>query len=200
MVKMKLKTTKKILNLVLFGIMIMCLSSFVSAFGVGFPGSKLSLVPGQDFEGAFGLQNTEGVDLVINISVEKGAEYITFLEGTVFNLPKEGNIAVPVKIDVPENAEVGSKYVIEVLFRVVAGLENKEGEGGMIGFAMGQSRIIEVEIIEQPKAEGEATETPAPIGNFVIGAGWIILVVILVIAIIFVGYLVIKNKKKKSRK
>lgn len=168
----------------------------VSAFGVGFIGNKLNMYPGQVLEDTFSLQNTEeGADnLVIEAQIEEGDEYISFIGENEFEIPEGGNAAVPVRISVPGDANIGDVYTFTLLFKVISGLEDVETEGTSIGFAMSQRKTIEIEVISE---EEPPEELPAP-SEEQIGIGWIILGILIVIIIVVLIYFVVKEKKGTS--
>lgn len=172
----------KKLNFFLVGVMlIVFLSVFVNAFSVGFRGSRLGLTPGQTLETAFSLDSSEENDATIQITVEEGAEYITFTQGTSFNLPAGENVAVPVRISVPQDANIGDVYTIKVLFKSVGGEGTSAGEGTNIGFVFNHRKTIGIEVIEE-LVRGEQPAPPKETGLlWIIGLGAVIVIIVIVV-------------------
>jgi len=191
------KTKSKNLKFFIVGIMaVIMFSSFVSAFGVGFQNTRLSLNPGQTIDSAFSLQNHkdgEG-DLIIEVILEEGGEYLTFTEGTQFNVPTKTSVPAPVRISVPVDAKIGEVYTLKVLFRSVSGgVEEVDGEGTSIGLLLSQRRNIEIEVVPEEIVE---PELPAPEEG--LGTIWWVLGIVVVIIVIVVIYFLVKGKGDNS--
>ena len=142
--KIKIKGLQFLLAGVVF---IFVLSTFVSAFSVGFESTELRLYPGEVHNSAFSLQNygTEASDITVEATVEEGGEYMTFPGGTRFDVPANNNIAAPVRIRIPENAKIGDSYPVKVLFKVVSGDVGggeSGGQGTTVSFAFNYRRDI----------------------------------------------------------
>lgn len=174
-------------------VVIFMLGNFVSAFAVGFESTELRLYPGEVHNTAFSLQNygTDVSDITVEAVIEEGEGYITFTEGTTFEIPANSNAAAPVKFTIPENAGVGENYPVKVLFRIISGdASGDEAEGTSVSFAFSYSRTINLLVVPEPVSvtEPETAERPA------VGAQvwvWILVVIIIIIIV----WIILRKKK-----
>ena len=167
-------------------------SMFVSAFGVGFLGSKLNLHPGDTMETAYSLSNNNNNNtLVIGVKIEEGAEYIALLGGDRFEIPGEGNVAVPVRVNVPETAKIGDVYNVKVLFTQLNEAGGAGGKGTTIGLVFNQRSGFEIAVIAKESTSAtEAGKTTTGMNTWI----W----VIGAIAVILIAWLIIAKVKKKN--
>jgi len=187
----------KRLNILIIGFIFVILSSsLINAFAVGFSGSKLGIYPNQNsLEESFSLQNygEDAKDIIVEIVVEEGNEYVSFTQGISYNIPAQSNIAVPIIITPPAGAQVGDKFSFTVLFRSDSGSSSESAEeGNIIGFNINQRHVIEIEVVEKPTGES-VQETPQEAEG--ISQIWYILGIILLIVIIAIIVLLVKRKK-----
>ncbi len=166
----------------LLGVII--LSSFASAgFAIGFP-YKITLNRGESYEGSFSLQNvippTEAT--TIEIIIEEGEEYISFPEGTTFQLAANEVKNAPVKITLPEEADSGDIYKAKIIFRPVSGGVQ---EGGTVSLRLSIGKSFDIEVIGDTK-----TERLAKTASIILFIAAIVLIIILII--------VLKNKRKNN--
>ncbi len=138
-----------------------------ASFGIGFSKS-INLYPGQSLDRYFSIQNTmePTEDLVIKVSIVRGAEYISLPEGDEFSVLAGTTVPVKVIVSIPETAPVGSIYYGEVLFKTLS--SSSEGTEGIISFTTGHSKSFEIEVIPNPNViipenvtEIEVTEEPS---------------------------------------
>jgi len=159
-----MKANKKLLS----GMVLSLIFSVVlinAGFGIGFSKS-INLYPGQSLDRYFSIQNTmePTEDLVIKVSIVRGAEYISLPEGDEFSVLAGTTVPVKVIVSIPETAPVGSIYYGEVLFKTLS--SSSEGTEGMISFTTGHSKSFEIEVIPNPNViipedvtETDVTET-----------------------------------------
>lgn len=190
--KIKAKSWQFLLAGIIF---IFMLSAFVNAFAIGFESTELRLHPGETYNGAFSLQNY-GVgsgDITVEATVEEGAQYVTFTEGTTIDVLANNNAAAPVRFTIPANAKVGDSYPVKILFKVISGnVGGNEAESGgtTVGFAFSYRREINLKVVPETPAE-----TPSARPAILTIA--IILALAIIIVIVIILWLVIKNKKKE---
>lgn len=165
-------------------------SVFVSAFGVSFFGSKLNLHPGDSLETAYSLQNNNNGTLVIGVKIEEGGQYLTLLGGDNFEIPAEGNVAVPVRVSVPETAKIGDIYNVKVLFTQLNDVGGAGGKSTTIGLVFNQRNGFEIAVIPEESAVTEPTETKTGMNVL-----WVWLLVIVIVVVIV--WLIVLMKKKK---
>ncbi len=172
------------------GLLIMILF-FVNAFGASisyWDDNPLKLAPGESKIVSLGLQNNvggENITLKAELINDGGGIATMVDENLNYFVPFGGGMGVPVKIEIPEDAEIGSIHGMVISFVQVS-----SGEGGMLRIAGGFTSKIPVEVVGEE--ESELYSPSKPISNLWI---LIILIVIVVILIIFAT-----AKKKKTKK
>lgn len=171
-------------SFLLIGIMTLMLCSFVSAFAVSSPGN-IGLYPGESSEEMFSIQNIAepASDMIVEILMVEGGEYISFLEGTTYDVDAGNVVPVKARISVPEDAKIGDVYKIKVTFKPTS-IESTDGEG-MVQFVSNYVLSLNVEIVPKPGEE-------APEG---ISTTWIVLGIILIIIVIVLIWFANKSKK-----
>ncbi len=145
------KSAGQLLLIVIASLII--LSSYASAgFGVGFP-FKISLNPGETYEGSLSLQNRiEPVeDMTIEIIVEEGEEYIIFPNGKTVQITANETLNIPVKISVPESAEPGAVYKVKMLFKPTS---RGTQQGGTVNFILSLGKSFDIEVLGESKNKG----------------------------------------------
>ncbi|MDO8508508.1 MAG: hypothetical protein Q7S27_02370 [Nanoarchaeota archaeon] len=180
----------------LIGVLIVSLLSVgVSSFSVGFENTELRLNPGEEYETAFSLQNygIEAQDITVKATIEEGGEYVSFPQGTIFSISANNNVAAPIKVIIPQNAKVGDKHNIKVLFNAIIAegeSQKSQGEGTTIGFAFSYRRSIDLIVVPavETNQEVQSTEEKTSAGSTV----WIWILAILVL--IIVVWLIIKKR------
>ena len=172
-------------TIIISTIFVIIFSNIASAgFAVGFP-YKISLHRGESYEGSFSLQNvippTE--ETTVKIKVTEGEEYITFPEGTTFQLAANEIKNVPVKISLPQDADGGKIYKAKIIFEPVSGgVQN----GGIVSLRFSVGKNFDIEVIGNTKAERLAKI-----------ASVILFIVVIILIIVLIK--VLKNKKRKSK-
>jgi len=170
--------TKTVISAVFFCILAGAFAS--AAFGVGFP-YKISLHPGETYEGSFSIQNvlepTE--DTTISIVVEKGQEYIQFPEGTTIQLSKGETKNIPVKITIPERGDA-DKYNVQILFQPTSAAA--AGQEGTIELVLALKKSFDIEVIRDKSNKAVYTS---------------IALVLIAVILIIILMRVLKNSKKK---
>ncbi len=180
------------LQLVLLALILVS-TSLVSAFSVGFESTELRLYPGESYESSFSLQNygTDAKDITVEATLEEGAQYLSFPQGTRIDVVANNNAAAPVRITVPSNAKVGDKYPIKVLFNVVAGnevVQDVANQGTTIGFAFSYRRTVDL-IVVAPVTEQDVDKNRTSASYMT----WIWILIALVVVAIIV-WLILRRK------
>ena len=178
------------------GLLVM-MSLFLSAFGAStayWDERPLKLAPGESKTVSLGLQNAGGATENITLRAEltnDGGGIATLVDEILdYFVPVGGGAAVPIRVEIPQDAEIGVTYQITVSFTQVS-----SGQGGeMVTLAGGIVSKFPVEIVSYEESV-KRTETPpvqaAPSSPILT---WI--VIVLGIVILGVVYLIFKNMKK----
>jgi hypothetical protein len=180
--------TNKIQTTILIGVLVITLSSLISASGVSspyWPENPLQLNPGEIRVINLTLQNMVGnQDITFQAKLSSQENIATLLNANAESkyLVPFGRKDVPIiiQIQVPSNAKVGSKYNVDVLLNEVS-----SSQEGMLHVTSSVSTSFPVEIIGKT-----GTVIPA---YFV----WLLMGVVLLAAIVFFCF---KKKSKKSKK
>jgi uncharacterized membrane protein len=176
-------------------LMIVVLSTVGSAlFGVSHSGSEMSLYPGEISDSVIILDNfgDDALDIVVEVTVEEGGEYLSLLEGNIFEVSARSSANVPVRFSVPSSARIGDNFDVKVLFSVVGGTSEgeEEGEGTTIAFSVSPRILFDIEVREKPIEVVEPT-TITGFGT----ATWIMIIVLAVVIIMLIVWMM---KRKGS--
>jgi hypothetical protein len=167
-----------------FLILLVLLSSFVTAFGVSYGvGRPLQMYAGESREDYIILQNRAGDigDVNARVEIMQGKEIVTLKDGLdVYLVPYGSDAQVNFTIKIPENAKYNDTYIIKLSATTVP----DKNSGGM-GFAMGSGQRIEVIVVPKPGEIAQvAEENPQLWGVLAfIGLAIIIIAVVLVMVI-----------------
>jgi len=188
---------KKIICLefsVLVGVLITL--GLVNAFGAGLSYSvddPLKLNPGQSADVLIGLQGSvSDGDLLVFAEIEQGSDIAKIADSSstyLVNSSKDIGAVVNLKVSVPENAPVGTEYIVKVRYRDVT-----SKEGGMVGIALSLSNSFKVVVVEKPREEAPA---PAPAPEVKEGMSTTMIIVLIVAIIIVIAIILLLIKKKK---
>lgn len=136
--------------LIAFTILLFFNMYFTSAFGVATIYSEnypLRMKPGEIKETFFLLMNTAEGDSDVSIQSElvKGGEIAELIDGKkAYDLPSGKEIEVPVKIEIPKDMPIGTKFKVAAMFRPkpsgIAG-------GGNIQFIVNIGKSFPVQIV-----------------------------------------------------
>ncbi len=135
--------------------------SSVSAFGVATLYSDnypLKMYPGETKETFFLLRNVvEGDDdVVIKSELTSGADIAKLIDGAKsYDAPFGSEIEVPLSIEIPKEAVIGSEYRIGAIFRPTP----TKVAGGNIQFIINIGKSFPVVIIEKSKQAKKEIET-----------------------------------------
>jgi len=179
------------------GLLVMVSSFFVSGFSIG-SFSAVNLEPGESSEEIFSLMNLgdSAEDVVVEVVVEEGGDYISLPEGTSYDVPAGEIVPVRVSVSVPDGSSVGDTFSSRIVFSTVSG---GVSEGGTVDIGFGYSKtfninVIERVIIEEPETGGTVGgEEPGAAGGgntlwWIVGAAVVIIIIIII-------WIVMKKKK-----
>jgi len=163
--------------------------SSVNAFGVALPywdspdWTPLKLAPGESKTVILAIQNTEPEDMTVEATVNSPIAKIT--GSSIFSVPSgEVNKPAKIKVEVPEDAEIGTKYKVYTTFRQVT-----SGEGGMLRLSGALTTNFPVEVVGEQESELYVAPSESPNHSL-----FIILGIILIGMIIF---FIAKTRKNK---
>lgn len=176
----------------IFLLTIILLTSFVSAFGVGaayYKENPLKISAGESIEIKFNLQNGPGPeDILARPNIAQGSEILELIDSKDILVPVGASIDVIAKITIPDDAEVGKVYPIEVSFTTIT-----EKDSGEFGFGGSVGRNFDVIIIlsEEEKVKSELqTQTISYIPYYIIS---------IIILIVIIWFILKKKSKKKNK-
>ena len=170
------------------------LVSVVSAFGVTtfyWEGKELEISPGETKETYLLLQNLAGGrDMTLKAEVIEGGEIASLVEPdkTYFVPLGVSGIEVPIKLYVPEGANLGDIDIVRVTFKEVL-----EGEGGMVRMSGAVTSTFPV-IVKSPS---EITEEEPAVSSGFNSIGLLLILVLIVAGIIVVYVTLIKKKRQQ---
>lgn len=162
---------------------------FVSSIGFSIIYSKnnpLILAPGEtkDIQVYAGNSPTEG-DMKLKVDLTEGGEIASLTDSdTTYDVKAGGLVPVNIRIRIPSNVAEGTEYTVGLVVRGITpagGTVSIAGETGASFTVLVQKPVTPV--IETPQEER-------------IGAGWIILGIIVIIAVIIIIYFIIKSRKR----
>lgn len=168
------------------------LSSSVMALGVAIPywdspeWYPLKLAPGESKIVTLTLQNTEPEDMTLEASVEGEIASLTDRDAEYFVPSGEVNKPVSIRVEVPEDAKIGTRYKIYSSFRQIS-----SGEGGMVRLAGALTVNFPVEVVGEEESELYGEE-PQGIST----STTIMIVALAIIAILIVINAYVRKKKK----
>ena len=166
------------------------LINFISAFAVSSPymgeEKQLNMYPGQEKDLEFSLQNEAGDPIQIGASISEGNEIAKISDDkTIYTIPAGIQVKVNVKLSIPDNAPLGSKYPVKLSFSTATSGETGE-------FAFGSSIEQDFNVVigkEEVKTPGTANQT-SKIIYMVIG--------VLVIAAILITIFLVRRYKRTT--
>ena len=188
---------KKIIK-IMFGMFLIAMLSlsYVNSFGIAvsyWDDNPLRLEPGDSADVSFRLQNTAGEDEDIMLKAElvEGGEIAMIIDdSTEYFVPaRSENVRTNIRISIPENIPLGTRYKVAVAYTKIV-----EDEGKMVQIA---AKIVQ----NIPVVVGEETvlaEEPQLAQEKEISNVQIILGVIVILVIIVILYFLSKKKKKKK--
>jgi len=172
------------LNLII--LMLIFSISIISAAGVAnsyWDENPLKLAPGESTIISLRLQNEEEQQITMEASLD--SEIASLVDGPEYIVPPN-KVSVPVyiKISIPKDSEIGTKYSIPVSFKQIA-----SGEGGMVQVAQGITSKIPIEVSEKKESELYSQQ-------FQSNKNLIFIIIITALVIAGTIYLLLKKKKK----
>ena len=166
--------------------------SSVNAFGVALPywdspdWTPLKLSPGESKIVVLTLQNTEPEDMTVEATTNSPIAKIT--GSSIFSVPSgEVNEPAKIKVEIPEDAKVGTRYKIYTTFQQVT-----SGEGGMLRLSGALTTNFPVEVVGEEESELYVSSPESP--NYLL---FIVLGVLLIGIMIF---FIAKPKKRIKKK
>ncbi|MGV8151967.1 MAG: hypothetical protein ACP5OG_02710 [Candidatus Nanoarchaeia archaeon] len=181
-------------------VFLLALTSFVSAFAISstyYNGNPLKLSAGDSANVGLTLQNmVGGEDVIAKLSILKGAEIMKSTDSSdTYTVLFGEKVGANFLVTIPEDAEVGSVYPIEVEFKTT--IDSGSGE---FKFGSGVSQKFEVLVVtkEPVKAETPTIGRDA-LQNNSYGIWIILIVLVFVIAMIYYYFTKKKNKNNKKK-
>ncbi len=149
----------------------------------------LKLSPGESTIISLRLQNEETTPIMMEVKLNSEIASL-LVDGTTYEVPADkASLPVYIKVSIPKNAEVGTKYTIIASFKKVSG-----GEGGAVSVAQGITSKVPVEVVSSGESELYGAKTNV---NYLL-----ILGILVAIAMGFLVYFFYskKNASKKTNK
>ena len=171
-----------------FVMSIILLINFVSAFGVGsiyHSEHPLELPRGGTADVKFNLQNMAGgEDIIARPNLLKGSEIMVLESSEDVSLPLGASVDVIGKVSIPNDAEIGKVYPVEVTFTTIT-----QSNSGEFGFGSSVGRGFDVIVVYSAEELAELEEKSMGYSRYLI-IGLIILIVIVV------GWLMLRREKQ----
>jgi len=186
---------EKVRRLVIFGMFLLIMLSlvpFASAFGIAVsywePDNSLRLQPGESTDISFRLQNAagEGEDILLKAELIEGGEIATIIDETTeyFVLAGSEGVKTNIRVSIPEDIPLGTKYKVAVSYTQIA-----ENEGKMVQVAAKIVQNIPVVVGDETFIAEEPQFAPESGISTIV---WVILVVLVIVVIL---YFLLKRKK-----
>ncbi len=175
-------------SFLVIGILLIMLCSLVSALTVSSLYGKseanvLQMYPGESKDIILTVESSdEDGDLNLKAEIIEGSVIVSLINGPEYSLLAGENIVSNLRVEIPEDATLGTEYTMKVHYSKISE-EAVEG-GGSVILSLSTTKTINVLVIEK------TTETPEGISTT-----WIILGIILIVAVIAVIYFISKSKK-----
>lgn len=183
------KKNKMRKSLLIAGILVIMLGSFISAFGVISPYTgtnvPLELSPGQEKTFDVTLRNSDVKGgLEVEIKILQGME-IASLKKSSLSIPYEQEASVGMIIKIPTEAKIGDGYNVVYESKQIP----TESGNGTLGFTQTIIRNFIVNIVPEKPVE------PTPVAPKGISTTTIIVLIIAIIIIIAIILFLVKRKK-----
>ena len=175
-------------------LVIFLLASFVNAFGVAssyWKGNPVTISPGETKTISLGLQNMVGTeDVTLKAVLKEGAGIASVEEKTYFVKAGTKNTEVPIRVSIPDNAEIDTPYLVTVSFQTVT-----SGDGAAVVIGTGIDTSFDVLVVPlapviEPTGEGV-------LGGDTFDEGNLLMIVVLIALIILI--IIIYKRRKRTR-
>jgi len=175
---------------VIFVVLVTALASVpAQAFGISYqylPNKTLDLYPGQNYMFKLTVQNKD--EDAVNVKVEINTSIATLAGGPELKVPgKTYDSHVFFNITIPEDAQVGDKYVIPYM------VSQADRGTGQIPLAVRYNRELKIGIVEKPP-EPEKTVPPVEKEKFKLPK-WVVIPIVIILIIIIL--LIIWKKSRQ---
>lgn len=153
-------------------------------FAVGSSAKIYVPIDAQTYEFAFSLQNVvnaEG-DLSVSAEIVEGTGYVSFRDGSTFEVPQGEVLPAWLVFTVPDNVQEGDTFPVSVSFTPDAA-----GGDGTVQFTQSSTKNLEL-VIEVPQAEEEVNTRG--LSSF----WWFLLVLVIIIIVI----IIIVSRRRRS--
>ena len=181
-------------QLAIIGIMVILLSAGVMAFGVTpshFGEHELRIMPGEKGTAYFELQNMVGdEDYQVTATMTLGEEIARITDKeTIYEVPAmtEG-IRVNLEVTIPQNANIGDTYLIEMAFRAAPKSSGPLTMGtsikNTIPIIIGEKKVIPENVLGPARPARGRQEIPESDGGMAITIAVITIILALIILII----------------
>ncbi len=174
----------------LLGVLIL-LAGLVSAAGVAtsyWDENPLKLAEGESSIVTLALQNGVGdKDIILRAEITKNSEIATLIDNNLdYSVPLgSGEVPVEIRVEIPENAEIGETYEVKVSFK-----QTSSEEGGMVQITGAFTSKFPVEVVGYE--ESIKRSEPSKNINF-------IYVLLIALTLVIIIYLVKVRKGSKKK-
>jgi len=173
--------------LILLVITLTLFLSLITAAGVGRPywnSNPLKLAPGELKIVELTLQNTGPEDMTFKATITGYVAILDDKNDEYFVASGEIDKPVNIKVEVPEDAEIGTIYKVIASFQQIS-----SGEGGMIRMAGAFTVNFPVEVVGEEESEiyGEPQGIPTST------------IIMVVLAIVIIAIIIYASKKQKGK-
>lgn len=175
------------LNLLVVSVLLISITAAAGVVTPYWDDNPLKLAPGESDTVTLYLQNMVGdEDMVLRAELTSGSEVATLTNGPEYTVPLgTEDIPVNLKIEVPENADLGTKYDVALSFQQIS-----DESGQMLHVASAFTSKVPVEIVGEQ--ESSLYGKPGEGLNLV----WAVIIILLLITLVSV-FAIRKRKRKK---
>lgn len=146
--------------------------------------NPLKLAPGESTTISVRLQNSETDSVILRASLE--STLVSLVDGSDYTVIKGASVPVNLKVTIPPDAPVGTKYDVLINFQ-----ELSSGEGGMLRVATGVTTKLPIEVVglddsalrKETGITGEVTSGKGSTISYLIGGVLLVIVLIIIFVI-----------------
>ncbi len=180
---------KKIITFALLGLVMLPLIYSAGVANSYWDDNPLKLSPGESTIISLRLQNEENTSITLETTLN--STIAKLVNGSTYIVPPDReSVPVYIRVEIPSNAEIGTKYDIPVSFQQVS-----SGSGGMLKVAQGITAKIPITVVSNIESElykpASSNQKTSPI-VYIVALALILAIVIIILAI--------KKKKAVSTK
>mgnify|MGYP001569954706 CR=1 FL=1 len=181
---------KKIKYGMFFLLAVIIFFPLISAFAISAPymeNKTIYMLPGQEKNLRYQLQNSESENLSASAAVLEGSEIIRLIDPSTFDILAGEKKYANFRVSIPDNASIGNVYNVKLTFGT-----GSAGGAGKFTFGSAIDQGFRVVVGEEPKPEPTLPTPEQPKNNLII---LLIIIGILSLAVVIITV----NKLRKNK-